>query len=853
MRVGVVIRHIALRILIVVVSVISILSFLQIAAIQKQLVKLLVPDTLHVNFSHTMGLFPFKFSVIGLEVSDDELTSKVDKISVQMSKSMLRIKSLDIGNAEVKMANETKISLSSIRYFTPLFFQKFIKSASIANVDYNGIALKKILFTHDRKTGTRHISLSAQDNLLDCQWNVVGTRVIADVGINDTLANISYDAAVNHVAISLKHNGETYTFDGVCSNLDKLSGVISLPLRNLKLASEITVQDDVVDVKFQSQQIGLSGNVEYDINTDFVLCNNVRFADGIAMMPFTIRSDLEIPELTVLVGNGRIYFKDINLASDKFSPGNITFSNVDIARFTNSQCSGLLNGACKYEHGAEQAKLRLTNFEMGTIKIPVVNIDAVYSPDAVTARFMFDFLKKKNKIDVRVAAENWMISGASAIQVHGTGKFNVAEYKLPVNQSAGGTIVYNLQATGTCERPIFSGELTLKKGHYINTDGGIYMQNVRLNCGIKNNAIIIKDIYLTDDAKTPGDITGSGKISIDVNKANVSIALKVNNLSIIEQNWVTARLSGDVSIDGDLYEKCTISGHLSTSGAKMDVSSMILMSARSLDVSKPSDTNDPSTSATTTTTVPSHQITPEAADPATDYLKRIAINVSLTNELTIIGMGISSTWKGDGEISGTLNDVHYNVSWSLIKGSITVNDSTFKLKNGKLLISDGNFDVDVSAEKHVDSTIVGARFIQHNGESRVKFYSTPPMSKNDVLSYMLYDKKASEISASEGLAMFSIMNKVTGIGGFDLINKMKAVFGLDSIGIKKSKDSNNAEYNAISVGKKIGSMRVSVEQGASKDTTAVTVETKVAKNTRVSVDLSGRNLFGAGLLWSKRY
>ncbi|MDO4975331.1 MAG: translocation/assembly module TamB domain-containing protein, partial [Alphaproteobacteria bacterium] len=162
-------------------------------------------------------------------------------------------------------------------------------------------------------------------------------------------------------------------------------------------------------------------------------------------------------------------------------------------------------------------------------------------------------------------------------------------------------------------------------------------------------------------------------------------------------------------------------------------------------------------------------------------------------------------------------------------------------------------DISLSAEKKIEKVMVGARFQQINNSSRISFYSTPYLSDKDIMSYMLFDKPTSEISAGEGLALFSAMTKLSGHSSFDILDKMKTAFGIDSISIKKNIDSNQEEYNAISIGKKIGKFKVSVDQGTASDTTGVVVEADIAKNVKMSVDLNGRDSATAGILWSRRY
>jgi autotransporter translocation and assembly factor TamB len=542
--------------------------------------------------------------------------------------------------------------------------------------------------------------------------------------------------------------------------------------------------------------------------------------------------------LNILFKKGKINLKNINLSEDNFSLGNAVFSNIDISQFVDSEIGGTLNGVGTYNGGYEKAKLKLSNFSIDSFKIPEIAIDALYSKNEIDLKFIFNFLKKKNQIDAKILTDNWLISKSSKIILKASGKFNIEDYKLPNNQIASGKLVYKLDASGTIEKPLISGDIDLKKGYYINQPLGTYIRDITLNCTIKNNSIFINRIYARDDSKNSGSVEGNGKIIITDNNANADVSMKIDNMKAFEQNWLDARLFGTLSLKGDLFKETKISGLLYTNNPKIDVSALIVLSSRDIDLldkgqsKKQSDTKD------------------------AKFPIRCLINVpfEIRPELKIIGMGIDSTWIGGGKVFGDISDVKCEAKATIKKGKISVQDSTFKLKNGEIIFGDETLKINISAEKHLENMTVGARFTQYGEVSNVKFYSSPYLQKKDILSYMLFDKKSSEISTNEGLALFSIMNKATGVNGFDIMNKMKTVLGIDSIGIKKNSNSaNNREYDAVSIGKKIGKVKISVDQGTAKSTTSVVVETKVAENTKLSVDLSKRDSFGAGVLWSKRY
>jgi hypothetical protein len=809
---------------------------LQNSSIQKKLFKYVFEGVVNISYSEITGIFPFIFSIKGLTVSNEDFKAVVDTIDIKISKSLTSIKNLDGGCITISLTKPTKFSLSDVDYLSCLCSQTIIKNATIKQLDAQGEILKNINFTYKKKIGSRYLSLHSRFGNIDFQWIFAkdNNGFIGRFSAEDIYANINYSIPNKLTVVNLEYKGKKFGFSGARETANTLTGYFSLPFNNAKVAGKITLENDLLETDLRSSDFKLSGNLQYLIGSKFIECYNFVFDDSLIIGPFSIRDDFTIPELNILPKKGKINFKNVSLSEDNFSLGNITFSDVAIEQFVDSKIEGTLNGSGIYENNTVKLKLKLNDFAIDELKIPVIDISAVHEKDKIGLNFVFNFLNKKNKIDAEIFTENWQVSKNSKISIKASGKFNIEDYKLPANQTARGSFVYDLNVGGTIANPIASGSINLKKGYYINQAYGTYLRDITLNCVLKNNHVTVDKLYTKDDSKTPGTLNGSGTIVIDDDKADANITIKVANLKMIDQNWIDTRLSGDLFIKGNLLKDAKISGLLYASNPKIDISSLVTLSSRAIELVetqiKQSETK---------------------SDLRISY--PVNISVEIRPEIKIVGMGIDSSWTGKGEITNSSEKFNCKCTAILGKGKVNVQDNIFKLKNGEILFENGELDIKVSAEKHLENTIVGARFEQHNEESGVKFYSSPYLPEKDILSYMLFEKKSSEISTSEGLALFSIMNKATTVGGFDIINKIKTVLGIDSIGIKKNKDSANGEYDAVSIGKKIGKFRISVDQGAAKDTTNVVVETKIADNAKLSVDLSKRDSFGAGLLWSKRY
>ncbi|MDR0630534.1 MAG: translocation/assembly module TamB domain-containing protein, partial [Holosporales bacterium] len=399
--------------------------------------------------------------------------------------------------------------------------------------------------------------------------------------------------------------------------------------------------------------------------------------------------------------------------------------------------------------------------------------------------------------------------------------------------------LYKIETTGPISKPTFSGNIALKKGLYINPNLGIYIKNITVNASIKNNNILIKKINGNDDLKSPGSINGSGKIMmISGDKSNIDLSIALDRFCIMEIKNFDARFFGKINIKGDIFKSVKVTGEIYANDSKLDISNLVMMSSRSVDILEPK------------LEVIKNKPLNLPVEIFTD------INIFFKNGLKIVGYGTDSLWNGSVKVSGNVPCIKYGGKILLTKGIIQISGRSFILKHGIISIDNSNpdlFKLNVSVIKSIDMTKVGAKFSQDEAGSIVRFFSKPYMSQRDILSYMLFDKPSNEISATEGITLLAVMNKSSKGNIFGIIEKVKTTLGIDTMELKKNVNKFREEYDAVSIGKQMGNIKVSVDQGTRKDTTKIILESKLSKHIKISVDANGKDSAGGAILWSKRY
>ncbi len=769
-----------------------------------------------------------------------------DKIAVLLGKRFTKIKSIDINNLSIKLSNN-QTSEFNIAGVIPLLSQKIVRNLTINKIIWNDTTLHEISCSNIVKLKTSNISF--KDN--NKQKYLITTQLNGkDLGIfckfQGYVLNIFYNLHQNRLFSQLlKNNNEICNMNGVIQN-NKMNCIVYVPYIKQALKIDVYTKHNSILLDGYSDYIpGTSIHCAYDTETKQLCCNSLTIGTALRVMPFTISDTGQVSDINIMCQEGNVTIQGASLTTQTFSLGTWEFNNINIAQFQNTnaeQIRGTLNGHAVFKENAEFFDLSLDNIEYGILKLPPLQIKGTLSQNSLDVKCFYTILKQINQIHIKAHPDNWIVNSDTPFHIDGNGIFNLDQsLKQDKNQIIKGDLKYNFSISGCISQPLLKGTLALSNGIYINPLSGTYIKNGTIDMSINDKVLVINKIHAIDDLQSAGSLKGSGKIYYQNGEPYVDVNLKIDNMEVVSIPELKGRIFGDIQINGSLSKQIKITGNLYSNKAELNISNFVTMANYSIDIVDSLKEKPP-------------------VNPKPQYSLDIPIDIKFVFKpnLYIKGFGIKSWWDGGATVSGTIQDLKYDFTIKLNKGHMDVTGKKFTLKNGIISCSDktnGNVNVDVSAMKTISSGIkVGAQFIQNEKNTDVVFFSKPYLSKNDILSYMLFEKPTSEISAGEALTLFTVMSKLSGKGTFNIIDKVKTVFGLDSIEIKKHEATDTGNpYTSLSIGKSIGKLKISIDQGTEKDTTKVIVDADIAKNTRMSVDLSGANNVGAGVFWHRRY
>ncbi|GHT88338.1 hypothetical protein FACS1894113_0540 [Alphaproteobacteria bacterium] len=813
---------------------------LQVSYVQKLLLNAALGKNYTIYLGKISGLFPFNFSIKMISVSSKGDSISAENLSIILKESLTKINIVSAEKVSAKLNPATKFSVSDIKDILSLLAQKFVKNIDIKQADIDDIKIKDFKFNLDKKTKLRAAKCLVNEKKAEISYNFEDGKMFSDLVFDNIDANIIYEMANNQLNIHTRFNNKKINFDGVLNN-DSISGIISGADSKYSLACSLKFDGNSAISEFFSKDFGVSGSVSYNFATKMTVANGIIFENGVVIKPFSMDENLKIKNIDVLLKKGKAQITDINLSQENFSLGKVYFNNIDLAQFFDKRTdvSGIVTGRAVFRNAGEDLKIFVKNSKVFNVKIPDLTINGRYSENKIDIDISYKVLNKINKIFGYICPAKWIVTNNSKMKISSKGRINISDY-LSKN-IAQGIIKYSLDIAGTPLAPIVSGDLKLKDGLYINKASGTYIKNGTIEAIVRNNKLTITKIHATDDLKSQGKISGSGSIALNKTELLADIMLHFDKMEAVDIVGFDGKLSGDISIKGGTANGLKVLGDLHCDNALYDVSSIITQSNMAFEILEEK--------------IEKKEVEKDVL--ALPFGVLFDVRFSFKPKLRMIGAGINSRWIGGGFLKGDLKNLEYGAKITLVKGGIQVAGKDFKLKNGTIWLDmncPGVFFVDVSATKSIESIHVGAKFIQDKSGSDVRFFSNPYMSKNDILSYLLFNHKASEITASEGPVLFSVMSTLSGNKGADIMSKIKTICRVDSFDVKQGKNDGKGEYGALSVGKKLGrNVNLNVEQGNGKDTTRATIEAKMKKNTKVVVDVYGKNAPGVGILWNKRY
>ena len=216
-----------------------------------------------------------------------------------------------------------------------------------------------------------------------------------------------------------------------------------------------------------------------------------------------------------------------------------------------------------------------------------------------------------------------------------------------------------------------------------------------------------------------------------------------------------------------------------------------------------------------------------------------------------------------------------------VNGELTVVDGKYRVRGRTLEINKGSINFAGDLEKNTSLYVIGEMVIdRYTIEIIVKgliknpsisFRSNPPLSRKEILSWVLFNTDISDISEFQGGRLNqSITNLSTGTDdGPDILTRFGDTLGIDRIDITGSPDASQVSFE---LGKYVSeSTYISISRKPTNDwdskrigtgtldsdeydqSNRIGIETSIGKNFKIQAEVDEDQSGQINLLWKKDY
>ena len=350
-----------------------------------------------------------------------------------------------------------------------------------------------------------------------------------------------------------------------------------------------------------------------------------------------------------------------------------------------------------------------------------------------------------------------------------------------------GPVAMTADVRGTGANPLIEGALMTRDAALESPVTGMRLSHIQSRARFDGSKLVFRQ--LRGSTPNGGTVEGVGTFDFSLG-AGVGIDMKMqaNNAELLNRDDIGATVNGPIQIQSD--------GNGGVISGDLDVVRSRFALGRAAAVAQ----------------IPQLQIIEKNVRRGQDFDAprraepwRLDIDADARNRLMVRGMGLSSEWRMDLHIGGSVDQPSIVGTANLVRGTYDFAGRRFDLTEGMLRFdgrTPANPTLDITAEAAVDDLDATIRITGTSENPQISFTSVPALPEDELLSRLLFGSSITQLSAPEALQLASSVASLRGSGGggLDPINAVRRAAGLDRLRIIPA-DPVTGQGTAIAAGK----------------------------------------------------
>lgn len=412
------------------------------------------------------------------------------------------------------------------------------------------------------------------------------------------------------------------------------------------------------------------------------------------------------------------------------------------------------------------------------------------------------------------------------------------------SQQLSGDAKVALRASGDISGPLINGQASVTNGAYENFDSGTVLRDLSLSLTGRNSQMVTFTLDATDGAK--GRVAASGEVHLAKGAfPAISANATFTNAHLLRRSEADGAFDGALELAGAAFPPgpeapLSIKGKLNTTLAEIRIPEQLSGSVTQIDVVEVNG-------------APSRIATARRSAPVPIDLD---VALGFGAPLKVSGRGLDSLWDGDLKIGGTAENPRIDGTLTSRRGTLDFAGKTFTLTKGAVRFLDRtpiDPDIDtVLTYKRTDLT-ANVAVTGRSSAPQVTLTSDPDLPRDEILSRILFNKGAGELSAMEAVQLANTLAQLSGKRGFSgagVLGSVQNALGLDVLRI----DQAESGATTVAAGKYIQKgIYVGVEQGTLSSDSSVKVEIEVTPQITVDTRIGQSTGGDVGVNWKWDY
>lgn len=472
------------------------------------------------------------------------------------------------------------------------------------------------------------------------------------------------------------------------------------------------------------------------------------------------------------------------------------------------------------------------------------SFDVTAQGDVKDGRVALNMLIKNPRLeDMRVTGAVSIPQSTLDLASRGTVDLSLANATLAAtgNRLAGRAQI-NATVTGKFAAPQIKGTVRLADGRFDDVVNGVTITKINGDIVGDGQALVLQNI--TGKTSNGGSVKLAGRVTVDPAAGiPMDIAVSFDNAALVTSETARLIANGEVKTSGPIMTRPKITGRVAIKRLDINLPDKLSGAAKPIDVRHVGAPAGKKLAGKK----PEPAKKQKAQGSGPGFLADLDVTLSAPNGIFVRGMGVEAELGGDLSIKGTSAAPRSEGRFETKRGRFEGFGKRLDFTKGNISFN-GSLDPELDFVAQTESDGVTAQILITGlaSEPKISFGSTPQLPQDEVISRILFNKSAGELTLGEAAQVAQTVAQLSGSGGPGAMDKVRRSLGVDSL------DVGAENGGSVGVGKRLNDkIYLGVKQGAQPNSSKVTVDVDITKNIRAqgATGADGSTEVGIGAEW----